>query len=332
MRLRQLRFMVAVVEEGSFTAAATRVHATQSGVSAQIKLLEESLDTKLFERSVAGVLPTAAGKLVYQRATRVLRETTAMVSDVSAMKGTVTGAVSAGLMPTTTRSVAAPVLESFATRHPNIEVKIEEAYSAQLSDGVRTGRLDFAIVPMSTADAGLKTTQLETDPEVFVTAPNDTRPHLAPVNLAELESLKLVLPGPENARRASIEEIIRNNNISVDKVMELDTMMATLDLVARSEWTTILPGCLVIDDLSGDQRQLHPITQPAMSLKYVLIEQASKHYHPLPNCFARRCWQSSRRFVKSAVQYSGQKKSKGDPYAISRDFNVSRPDNINSVF
>lgn len=280
MRLRQLRFMVAVVEEGSFTAAATRVHATQSGVSAQIKLLEESLNTKLFERSVSGVVPTATGKLVYQRATKVLRETTALVSDVSALQGTVTGSVSAGLMPTTTRSIAAPVLEAFATRYPNIEVKIEEAYSAQLSEGVRTGRLDFAVVPPSAADNVLRTTHLETDPEVFVTAPNTLRDHLSPVDLTELEPLKLVLPGPENARRESIEAVIRNNNIAVDRVMELDAMMATLDLVARSDWSTILPGCLVIDDLSGDERQLHPIVRPAMSLKYVLIEQASNTLSP----------------------------------------------------
>lgn len=280
MRLRQLRFLVAVVEEGSFTAAATRVHATQSGISAQIKLLEESLEVKLFERSVAGVAPTAAGKLVYQRATRILRETTAIVADVTELKGTVTGKVSAGLMPTTTRSVAAPVLNRFAKRYPNIEVNIEEAYSGHLSDGVRSGRLDFAVVPPSTSEAGLRSTQLETDIEVFVTGPNKQRTHLSPVDLTSTEPLKLVLPGPENARRANLEEVIRNYNIPVDRVMELDAMMATLDLVARSDWTTILPGCLVIDDISSTDRQLHPITHPAMTLNYVLIEQASKTLSP----------------------------------------------------
>ncbi len=285
MRLRQLRFLVAVVEEGSFTAAATRVHATQPGVSAQIKLLEESLNTKLFERSAAGVVPTATGKLVYQRATRVLRETTAIVSDVNALQGTVTGTVSAGLMPTTTRSVAASVLKTFATRYPNIEVKIEEAYSAQLSEGVRTGRLDFAVVPPSSTDAGLRTLQIATDPEVFVTAVNDKRPHLSPVDLTTEAPLKLVLPGPQNARRASIETAIRNYNIPVDRIMELDAMMATLDLVAKSDWTTILPGCLVIDDISAQSRHLHPVQHPAMSLNYVLIEQASKTLSPAAQLF-----------------------------------------------
>jgi len=272
--------MVAVVEEGSFTAAASRVHATQSGVSAQIKLLEESLDTKLFERSSSGVIPTATGKVVYERATRILRETTAIMADVSALNGTVTGEVSAGLMPTTPRSVAAPVLKTFASRYPNIEVKIEEAYSAQLSDGVRTGRLDFAVVPPSTTEAGLRATPLATDAEVFVTAPTEERDHLSPVDLTRMDALKLVLPGSQNARRASIEEVIRSHNIAVEKVMELDAMMATLDLVAKSDWTTILPGCLVIGDLAGTERQLHPIVHPPMTLSYVLIEQASKTLSP----------------------------------------------------
>lgn len=280
MRLRQLRFLVAVVEEGSFTAAAARMHATQSGISAQIKLLEESLNAQLFERSVAGVVPTKAGKLAYQRATLILRETSAMKSDVAQLQGTISGKVSAGLMPTTTRSVVAPVLKKFAIRYPNIEVKVEEAYSAHLCAGVMSGRLDFAVVPPSKTIVGLRSTQLDTDVEVFVTAPNKERVHLSPVDLTQMQALKLVLPGPENARRARIEECIQSFNIPVAKIMELDAMMATLDLVARSDWTTILPGCLVIDDIASSDRHLHPIVQPVMTLEYVLVEQASSTLSP----------------------------------------------------
>lgn len=276
MRLRQLRFLVAVVEEGSFTAAASRLHATQSGISAQIKLLEESLNAQLFDRSVAGVVPTAAGKLAYQRATHILRETSAMISDVGALQDVITGTVSAGLMPTTTRSVVAPVLEKFASRYPDIEVKIEEAYSAHLCEGVVLGRLDFAIVPPVTSAPGLKSTYLDSDVEVYVTAPNNDRAHLSSINLAQVQPLKLVLPGPENARRARVEECIQTVNVPVAKIMELDAMMATLDLVAKSDWVTIVPGCLVIDDIESGNRNLHPIEQPVMSLDYVLVEQASK--------------------------------------------------------
>lgn len=280
MQLRQLRFLVAVVEEGSFTAAASRLHATQSGISAQIKLLEESLNTQLFDRSVAGTVPTTAGRVAYQCALRVLRETSAMVSEVEALHDVITGTVSAGLMPTTTRTVAAPVLEKFAKRYPNVEVKIEEAYSAHLCEGVKSERLDFAIVPPSHSIDGLKSTHLETDVEVFVTTPNSHIPHLSTVNLSELKPLKLVLPGPENVRRKGIEDCMRTVNVPIDRIMELDSMMATLDLVAKSDWVTIVPGCLVIDDIKSGYRNLHPIEQPVMSLDYVLVEQASKTLSP----------------------------------------------------
>lgn len=276
MRLRQLRFLVAVVEEGSFTAAATRMHATQSGVSAQIKLLEESLNAQLFERSVAGVVTTPAGKLAYQRAVRILRETTAMISDVGELDGVVTGQVSVGLMPTTTRSVAAPVLDKFASQYPDVQVKVEEAYSAQLCASVTAGRLDFAIVPPTDSTVGLRSTALEHDVEVFVTSPNTHRAHLSAVNLIEIEPLKLVLPGIENARRHKIENCFRAFNVPIEKIMELDSMMATLDLVARSDWTTILPGCLLIDEITSAERFLHPISHPAMTLEYVLVEHSSK--------------------------------------------------------
>lgn len=280
MRLRQLHILVAVIEEGTFTAAANRLHATQSGISAQIKLLEESLNAQLFERSVAGVVPTAAGKLAYQRATRILRESTAMIDDINGLSGTVNGKVAAGLMPTTTRSVVAPVLEKFASSYPSIEIKIKEAYSANLCDDVTSGQLDFAVVPPSIEIPGLRATHLATDVEVFVTAPSQHAEHLQPIDLTQVEPLNLVLPGPDNVRRARIEECLRTFNIPISKIMELDAMMATLDLVARSDWTTIVPGCLVVDDITSKLRHLHPISKPKMTLNYMLVEQTSRSLSP----------------------------------------------------
>ncbi|MGI9388078.1 MAG: LysR family transcriptional regulator, partial [Methyloligellaceae bacterium] len=59
MKLQQIRYFVAVYEEGSFTAAAEREHATQSGLSMQIKDLEKKLGVCLFERPSNGATPTA---------------------------------------------------------------------------------------------------------------------------------------------------------------------------------------------------------------------------------------------------------------------------------
>ena len=73
MKLQQLKYFVAVLEEGSFSAGAERVNATQSGLSMQVRQLEDLYQVKLMNRSSTGVTPTEAGKRFYNDAVRVLR-------------------------------------------------------------------------------------------------------------------------------------------------------------------------------------------------------------------------------------------------------------------
>ena len=65
--LRQIRAVIAVCEEGSFTRAAQRENATQSGISQHVAAVERALKVKLFERSASGVTPTPAGLRYYKR-------------------------------------------------------------------------------------------------------------------------------------------------------------------------------------------------------------------------------------------------------------------------
>lgn len=286
MKLRQLRFLVAVYEERSFTAAARRAHATQSGLSMQIKDLEERLGVRLFERSSTGVTPTSAGERLYKRATRILREVSAMQNDVESLSGEVSGTVNVGMMPTFARSVLAPVLDRFTQRFPHVEIKVTEAYSAVLSDEVASGHLDMAVVPPGRDIPGIRAEHVDTDVEVFVTSPDTERVHLQPLDLSMCEPLKLALPGPGNARREKIDQYLSTYNVPVEKVLELDTMMATLDLVARSDWATILPGCLCLPDIDLPMRKLHPIVHPPLTVDYVLIEPMSQAQSPAAQLFS----------------------------------------------
>ena len=280
MKLRQLRFLVAVYEERSFTAAAKRAHATQSGLSMQIKDLEERLGVRLFDRSSTGVTPTSAGEKIYQRATRILREVSAIQNDVEALSGQISGTVNAGVMPTFARAVLAPVIDRFARQYPHVEVKVTEAYSSILSGEVASGALDFAIVPPGTEFPGIRAEHVGTDVEVFVTQPGTARKHLDPIDLSRCEPLKLALPGPGNVRRQKIDTYLKTYGVPIEQILELDSMMATLDLVARSDWTTILPGCLCLPDIDRQNRKLHPITDPPLTVDYIQIEPVSQQQSP----------------------------------------------------
>jgi LysR family nitrogen assimilation transcriptional regulator len=274
IKLQNLRFFIAVYEERSISAAARKVHATQSGVSVQVRDLEDQLGLSLFERVSTGVTPTKAGDQIYRRAIRILREVGRLGEDVSALSDHLTGEVRVGVMPTFARAILAPVLSSFCQANPLVEVRVTEGYSAFLIQMVLAGDLDLAVVPDGVIPGGLRSTFLDTDLELLVSRQSFDGVEGA-VDLANMPPLSLVLPGPSNARRAKIDQQLGNLSGVVHSILEMDSMMTTLDIVRRGEWCSILPGCLCLPDLNNPELHLYPIERPKMTVDYLLIEPAA---------------------------------------------------------
>ncbi len=89
--LRQIRAIIAVCEEGSFTAAAARENATQSGISQHVAAVERLLGVKLFERSARGVTPTPAGQRYYRRCIEAVGQIAKANAEVRAFAERVSG-------------------------------------------------------------------------------------------------------------------------------------------------------------------------------------------------------------------------------------------------
>ena len=277
MKLQQLRYFVAVYEVGSITGGAERAHATQSGLSMQIKDLEYQLKGSLFKRSASGVTPTPMGNQFYTHATQILRSVEEAKQAMRAAGQKLTGTIRAGLIPTLTRSILPSTLISMSTDYPLVETKILEAYSDQLTQDVAQNILDFAIVPAPATGEELRTRNeyLGTDQEFLVSAADQSTQHMQPINLTEGGPYKLVLPGAANARRDRINAYIQTHNIKIAQILELDSMLGTLELVAASDWKTILPGLVCLSDKQGDIRKLNPIIGSPLHVDYVTIEPKS---------------------------------------------------------
>jgi LysR family nitrogen assimilation transcriptional regulator len=280
--LRQIRSFVAVYEEGSFTSAARREGATQSGISQHIKQLESELGVALFERNGRDVEPTLAGKLYYRECVDVLKKLEAAQQSVAINH--VRGVIRVGLMPTFTRSVLAPALDKFLGSAPGSEISVIEAYSGVLTDMILKGELDFAVVPAFEGATGISHCLLARDREMLVSAKRDN--NLKPVKLSELGPLKVVLPGPQNTRRRNIETYFSANGVAVAQRLELDAMMGTLQFVAASDWVAILPFVMMVSDLDDDRFDVRPLEDPPFYSEFVLIEPARKVMSPAAALFA----------------------------------------------
>jgi LysR family nitrogen assimilation transcriptional regulator len=273
--VRDLTLFVAVYEQRSFTGAAQRERATQSGVSQHIRKLEDSLGVRLFTRNKGEVQPTPAGDSLYLKCIDILRLYDAAGKAVKSYGKGLEGQLIVGLMPTMTRSVLAPVLARFVAANPNVAINVIEGYSATLTQRVRAAELDFAIVPAFASGAGLNSRLFLRTPEVLVSNPSFGLQHGSPVRLASLSPVKLVLPGRPNTRRNTLETYCAANGVQIERLLELDAMLATLDLVARSDWMTVLPGIMMaLDD--GTQHAVNPLADPAFWLDLVLIEPSHR--------------------------------------------------------
>ena len=286
MKLQQLRSFVTAFQERSFTAAAKRLNATQSGLSMQVKDLETSLGVRLFERSTKGVRPTVAGEMLYGHANTILREISEAGNELAALAGEVTGTVNAGLMPTITRSALAPAVIEFTAQYSHVRLRLIEVYSTTLTEMVASEQLDFAIVPPVPGMSAVNTRPLAHDREFLVTGFSTDRAHMAPVRLNEVRPLRLILPTPANARRAGLDAYISSIDTAPDAILEMDAMMGTLELVANSDWIAILPATLCHPDLSGNSLKIHPLIEPELGVDYALIEPATRTLSPAAQLFA----------------------------------------------
>ena len=275
MNLRHLMTFVGVYEERSFSKAAKRMNATQSGLSMQTQLLEERIGMLLFERSARGVVPTFAGQRLYEQSVEVIRRLDEIDADIRAMRTGVGGDLAVGLMPTFTRAVLAPTLNQFILDYPNVRISVIEAYSGSLTEGVAEGLYSFAIVPRAPHREGIRTRLLGTDREILVSRPGPELRHLEPVKLSDLPALKLVLPGRGNARRMAFENYAELHGIRIATIISMDAMIATLEFVAHSDFVTILPETICVSDIDGSLRSLHPIVNPPLTVDYVVIEPAA---------------------------------------------------------
>lgn len=282
---RDIRLFVAAYEERSFTAAARRENATQSGVSQHIRKLEDSLSASLFVRTKGRVVPTPAGDSYYRHCIDLLNAYAKANAEARRHGSGLQGHIVIGLMPTMTRCALAPVLAHFIEKHPNVVVRVVEGYSATLTDQVLAGELEFAIVPAFPGAPGLKSRLFVRTPEVLVSSRRSQLTHLAPARLDRLGSLKLVVPSQANTRRHLIETYLSSNGVTIGRLLELDAMLGTLDFVARTDWVAILPALMMGNDAEPRLFCINPIVAPSFSLDLVLIEPQRRPMAPGAHAF-----------------------------------------------
>ncbi|MEZ7812237.1 MAG: LysR family transcriptional regulator [Paracoccaceae bacterium] len=273
IKIRSLQAFIAVYEEQSFSRAADRENSTQSGMSTQVKELEQMLGSTLLLRERKKFTLTPAGETIYREGQKILKLLFGAEKAVLEMKGKVTGLVRFGMIPSLTRTVLIPALDQFKGEFPDVEISLLEEYSFSLMRRVLDGELDFAIVPSTDLPAGLSGSFVARDREMLVSSAKTGigSAHLTNVSFSVLNNKRLIVPSRLNVRRQHFDTMLNTHGIHVGETLEMDGMLATLEMVSATDWVAILPSTICHADKDGLVRRLNWIKDPPLNLDYILV-------------------------------------------------------------
>jgi LysR family hydrogen peroxide-inducible transcriptional activator len=191
--LKQLRYLVALDDELSFTRAASRCFVSQSTLSAGLKELERTLGSQLVERDRQTVLMTPVGAEVARRARTLLAEAQDIVDTADRARAPLTGLLRLGVIPTVAPFLLPRALRLAQRRHPALRLALREDLTAELLARLADGRLDLAIIALPFDTRELSVLPLFEDELRLVARRRDTSVKSEPVALDHRLADRLLL-------------------------------------------------------------------------------------------------------------------------------------------
>lgn len=168
MDIKQLTYFITIVEEGTITHAANKLHMAQPPLSTQLKLLEDELGIKLIERGARKIKLTDAGKILYKRAKHILEITTSTTKEIEEFRKGIQGTLRLGTISSSGTVLLSKRIIEFNKKYPNIKFEIHEGNTYELIEKINSGIIEVGIVRTPFNSQNFECLFLETEPMVAV--------------------------------------------------------------------------------------------------------------------------------------------------------------------
>jgi DNA-binding transcriptional LysR family regulator len=241
MELRQLEYLVAVAEEANFTRAARRVHISQSGVSAQIRQLEHDLGATLIDRSGRTATLTEAGKAALVHARDALAAAAALRQSVGEVTGLLSGRLTVGMVTACTVTALFDALATFHRAHPGVAVTLLEDNSAALTEHVRSGAVDIALIGAAgSPPPALAALPVVSERLTAAVPPSHYLSERSRLTLADLAGCRLVCLPEGTGIRTVFDQASAAAGVRLEVALQASAPAAVADLAARGLGVAIL--------------------------------------------------------------------------------------------
>lgn len=253
MKIQDLIYVKAIVEEKNITRAAEKLFIAQPSLSQALQRIESELNVKLFTRAPKGLYPTHIGKRYYEVAAKILNMCNAFEGEVNDYNNQFSGRMQIGINSLFSRYVLPSILPEFKKKYPGIDIYILEDSSRALEKSLLSCEIDFAILSTTKYEVSpqLNYELLASDPIVIIAKENshlskiciDDPRYIYPLlELKHIENEPLIMLQSGSRLRNVVYDLLKEANIKPNIIMDIRNLDAAFRLVAAGAGITFSPA------------------------------------------------------------------------------------------
>lgn len=276
--LHQLRVFQSICRLKSITKAAEELHLTQPAVSIQLKKLQDQFEIPLTEVIGRQLYVTDFGNQIMEVSQRILAEAEAIRTTVEQYKGLLSGKVSISIV-STGKYVLPYFLKEFAQAHPMIDLKIDVTNKNKVLESLARNETDFSLV--SVLPENLPTENLELlQNHLYLISDSEREFPKRKLKPEEVTNYPLIFRENGSATRMMMERFFKQNNVKVDKYMELVSNEANKQAVNAGLGVSIMPLIGLRNELMYKSLKIVPVEGLPIVTSWYLIYNKGKNLTP----------------------------------------------------
>jgi DNA-binding transcriptional LysR family regulator len=276
------KLFIDAAELGSLSKVAVAYGTSQPHISRQIGELEAECGGRLFQRTGRGVVLTELGQRIAPKVRAWMASTEQLANDVRASAGTPIGKVRIGSLPSTAHPMVSTLYKRLKEEYPLVALAVREGQGAELETWLEDGSVDLAILYRTSPSPKNGDIYLVETSTYLVGAAGDPLTSRRTVPFRALHNLPLVLFCRPNSWRNQLDQLCTENNVSLNVVLEADSLSLQMHIVAQDGIYALL-GPYAIAAASPDcHLQSSKLVDPVVPRHIALA--MSRHGQPTLAC------------------------------------------------
>jgi DNA-binding transcriptional LysR family regulator len=288
--IHRLEVFCKVVEMQSFTKAADAVFLTQPTVSEHIRALEELVEEKLVDRLGREVLPTPAGKILYQYARDIIRLRDEALQAIDRYKGSLSGRLTIGASTIPGTYILPELIGSFKARYPAIQITLHISDSAEVVDGIIDGTLEAGLIGAPWDDRRIILEEVFSDELVLAVHPGHPWAGRRAAALEDLAKEPFILrERGSGTRRVMVQALEAHgfNPARLHVVAEMGSTEAIRQGIKARIGVSILSSHAVAEDIQRGTIAGIELEGVSITRSFYLVQRKNRQSSPLCMAFLK---------------------------------------------